>query len=97
MGFATLALCLRITSDSHVAEEEPAADQGLLGTARGLIHDVQVRGVKAQGGGWEPVSHQVDPQKLYGDQGFRETQSSCEEDTARAEEKRGVRKQSRNM
>lgn len=70
-----------VTSNGKVAEEEPATDQGLLGAARGLVHDVQVRGVKAQGGGWEPISHQVHPQELHRNQGFRETQGSCEEDT----------------
>lgn len=70
-----------LTSNGHVAEEEPTANQGLLGAARGLVHDVQIRGVKTQGSGWKPISHQVHPQQLYRDQGFRETEGGCEEDT----------------
>ena len=74
---------LVLTSDGHVAEEEPAGDEALPGVAWGLLHDVQVRGVEAQGSGWETVSHQVDPQQLYRDQSLRDAQSGRQENAAR--------------
>lgn len=77
-----------LTTNSHVSEEQPARDQGLLGGAWGLAHDVQIRGVEAQGGGGQTVSHQVDPQQLDGDQGLGQTQGSSQEDTGRDEKQR---------
>ena len=72
---------LEQTSNGQVSEEEPAGDEGLLGVAGGPVHDVQVGGVEAQSGGGQTVSHQVDPQKLDGDQGLGETEGSCQEAT----------------
>ena len=72
-----------LTTNSHVSEEQPARDQGLLGGTWGLAHDVQVRGVEAQGGGRQTISHQVDPQQLDGDQSLGQTQGSSQEDTER--------------
>ena len=69
------------TSNGHVSEEEPAGDEGLLGGARPLAHDVQVRGVKAQGGGGQAIRHQVDPQQLDRDQSLGEPQRRRQEDT----------------
>lgn len=40
-----------LTPNCHVAEEEPATDEGLLGGPGGPVHDVQVWGVEAQGCG----------------------------------------------
>lgn len=71
-----------LTSDSQVAEEEPAADEGLLGVAGLLVHDVQVGWVEAQRGGWQPVCHQVHPQQLHRDEGLGEAQDGCKEDAA---------------
>lgn len=73
--------CLWLTANGQVSEKEPSRDEGLLGAAGGLVHDVQVRGVEAQSGGGQTVSHQIHPQQLDGDQGLRETQCSGEEDT----------------
>ena len=70
-----------VDTDSHVSEEQPSADEGFLGAAGHLEHDVQIRGVEAEGGGGQTVSDQVDPQQLYGDQGFRHTKGSGQEDT----------------
>ena len=70
------------TSNSHVSEEEPASNETLLGVTWGLGHDLEVQRVESQGGGRESVSDQVDPQQLDRDQGFRDTQGSCQEDAA---------------
>lgn len=72
-----------LTPNCHVAEEEPATDEGLLGAPGGPVHDVQVRWVEAQGCGREPISYQVHPQQLHGDQGLRQPQGCCQEDAAR--------------
>ncbi len=69
------------TSNGQVSEEEPARDEGLFGGAGSLAHDVQIRGVESQSGGWQTVSHQVHPQKLNWDQSLRKTKSSSQEDT----------------
>lgn len=71
-----------LTSDGQVAEEEPATDEGLLGVAGLLVHDVQVRGVEAQSRGWQPICHQVHPQQLHRDEGLGQAQDGCQEDTA---------------
>lgn len=71
-----------LTSHSQVAEEEPAVDEGLLGVAGLLVHDVQVGGVEAQRGGRQPICHQVHPQQLHRDQGLGQAQDGCQEDTA---------------
>ena len=68
------------TSDGQVSEEEPAGDEGLLGVTWGPVHDVQVGGVEAQGGGGQTVRHQVHPQQLDGDQGLGEAQRGGQED-----------------
>lgn len=72
-----------LTTNSHVSKEQPARDKGLFGGTWGLAHDVQIRGVEAQSGGRETISHQVDPQQLDGDQSLGQTQSSSQEDTKR--------------
>ena len=69
------------TTNSHVSEEQPFGDQGLLGGTWGLAHDVQIGGVAAQRGGGQTVSHQVDPEQLDGDQSLGQTQGSSQEDT----------------
>lgn len=74
---------LLLTTNSHVSEEQPAGDEGLLGRTWGLAHDVQVRGVEAQSSSRQAISHQVDPQKLDRDQSLRQTQSRSQEDTVR--------------
>ena len=71
----------RPTSNGQISEEEPARDEGLFGRTGGFAHDVQVRGVEAQGGGRQTVSYEVDPEKLDWDQSLRQTQSSSQEDT----------------
>ncbi len=72
-----------LTSNGQVSEEEPARDEGLLGVTRRLLHDVQIWGVEAQGGGREAVSHQVDPEQLNWDQSLREAQCRSKEDATR--------------
>lgn len=68
------------TSNGQISEEEPARDEGLLWVAGGFVHDVQVWGVEAQGGGWQAVGHQVHPEQLHWDQSLREPQDGCQED-----------------
>lgn len=80
-----------MTSNGQVSEEEPARDEGLLGVTRGLLHDVQVWGVEAQGRGGETISHQVDPEQLNRNQSLGEAQRRREEDASK-ETKRGLRK-----
>lgn len=70
-----------IDSNGHVTEEEPSADQGLLGVPWGLVHDVQIWGVESEGSGGQSISDQVDPQQLDGDQSLGHAQSSGQEDT----------------
>lgn len=79
-----------MTSNRQVSEEEPARDEGLLGVARGLLHDVQIWGVEAQRRGGETVRHQVDPEQLNGDQSLGEAQRRREKDAVR-ETKRCLR------
>ena len=68
-----------VGSDGHVTEEQPSGDETLGGATGRLVHDVQIGGVEAQGGGGQTISHQVDPQKLDGDQSFGKTQSGSQE------------------
>ena len=70
-----------IDSNGHVSEEQPATNEGVLGITRGLLHDVHIRGVETQGSGGQAISYQVDPEQLDWDQGFRQAQSSSEENT----------------
>ena len=37
-----------VDPDDHVAEEQPATNERVLGSARGLLHDVHIRGVEAE-------------------------------------------------
>lgn len=43
------------TSNGQVSEEEPARDERLLGVTGRFVHDVQVWGVEAQGGGRQTI------------------------------------------
>ena len=73
-----------LTSDGEVSEEQPPGDEGLAGIARGLAHDVQVRGVEAQGGGGQAVGHQVDPEQLDRDESLGEAKGRGQEDAVKA-------------
>lgn len=68
-----------VDSDGHVPEEEPSRDEALVGPTGRLVHDVEIGGVEAEGGGGEAVSHEVHPQQLHGDQGFGEAKSGGQE------------------
>ena len=61
-------------------EKEPGSDELLSGFARRLLHDVNVRGVEAERGGGGPVSDQVDPEQLHGDEILREAQRGRQKD-----------------
>lgn len=82
-GWKGLWGLILLTPNCHVAEEEPATDEGFLGAPGGPVHDVQVWRVEAQGCGREPISHQVHPQQLHRDQGLGQPQGGCQEDAAR--------------
>lgn len=62
-------------------KEQPSRDKTLVSSAGRLVHDVQIGRVESKSRGRETVSDQVDPQQLYGDQGFGETQGGSQEDT----------------
>lgn len=85
-------MAVLLTTNGHVSEEQPARDQGLLGGTWGLAHDIQIRGVEAQSGGRQTVSHQVDPQQLDGDQSLRQAQSGSQENTESEKEKQSQEK-----
>lgn len=69
-----------LTSNRQIAKKEPATDEGLTRVPGQLLHDVQVRGVEAQGRGREAICHQVHPEQLHRDQGFGQAQNCREED-----------------
>ena len=54
--------------------------------ARGLVHDVDVWRVEAEGRSWETIGDQVHPEQLYGNESLRETKGSCQEDAVRCSE-----------
>lgn len=52
---------LLLTSNSQVTEEEPSTDQRLFRVAWGLIHDIKIGRIKAQGSSRETICHEVYP------------------------------------
>lgn len=70
-----------LTSDSHVTEEEPSSNERFVGLSGWSLHDVEIRGVKAQSRGWQTVSDQVDPQELHGNESLGQAKSSSQENT----------------
>ncbi len=76
-----------LTSNGQVSEEEPAGYERLLSVSGGLVHDVQIRGVEAQGSGRQAIRHQVHPQQLDGDQSLRQPNDGCQENTAMGQNK----------
>ena len=73
----------KLTSNSHVSEEQPTSDETFLRITWWLLHNVKVRWVEAESCCRETVSDQVDPQQLYWDQSFWDTKSGCQEDTVK--------------
>ena len=74
-----------ISTNDKIAEEEPSRDEGVLDVARGLVHDVDVWGVEAEGSGRESVSDKVHPEELDGNESLRETKGGSQEDTGEVE------------
>ena len=72
-----------ISTNNKVAEEEPSRDEGVLDVARGLVHDVDVWWVEAEGCGRESVSDKVHPEELDRNKSLRETKGSSQEDAGR--------------
>lgn len=66
--------------DFVIPEEQPSRDQTLISLTGWFVHDVEIRWVETKGSSGQTVSDKVDPQQLYGDQSFRETQGSSQED-----------------
>lgn len=69
-----------ICANDHVAEEEPAGDEGLVALAGLALHDVVVGGVEGEGGGGQAVGDEVDPEELDGDKCFGHAHGGGEED-----------------
>ena len=80
-GGSTDSCSAYITTDGQVPEEQPAGDKRFVCFPWGFLHDVKIRRVETQSGGWETISDQVDPQQLDGNQSFWETESGCQENT----------------
>mmetsp|Transcript_12287 Transcript_12287/g.32633 ORF Transcript_12287/g.32633 Transcript_12287/m.32633 type:complete len:474 (-) Transcript_12287:433-1854(-) len=69
-----------VHANNHVAEEHPRRDQAVVGTTRGLAHDVQVRRVESERrGGWA-VGDQINPQQLHGNETLWESKRRGDED-----------------
>ena len=81
-----------VDTDNEVAEKEPTRDEGVLSGAWWFGHDIDVWGIKTEGGSWEAICDQVYPEKLDWDEGLGETESSREED-AGGERRRKRRQQ----
>lgn len=45
-----------------------------------FVHDIQIRWVEGESGGWKSVGDQVDPEKLDWDEGFWDAEGGGEED-----------------
>ena len=75
-----------IHSNGEITEEEPAADEGVLGRARGLLHDVDIGGVETKGSGGESVCDEVHPEQLDRDECFRKPKSSSQENAVQQDE-----------
>lgn len=69
-----------VRTDGHVAEKQPTGDETFGSATRWFVHDVQVRGVEAEGSGRQTISYQVDPQELNRDQSFGQAKSSSQKD-----------------
>ena len=69
-----------VDANDHVAEEEPATNEGFIAFAGRAAHDIVVWRVERQRCGGEAIGDKVDPEKLDGDQGFRHAKGGGEED-----------------
>ena len=70
-----------VSTNSHVTEEQPVADEGLFAATWWLVHDLEIWWVEAESGGWKTVSDKVDPEQLNWDESLRHTHGSSQEDT----------------
>lgn len=68
-----------IDPNGEIAEEEPATDECFPGKTRGLIHDIDIRGVEPKSSGRQSICDQIDPEQLDRDKSLRKTQSSSKE------------------
>jgi len=80
-GSSTDSRSSDVSSDGHITEKQPRADEGLSGVTWWLVHDLEIWGVESEGGGGQTICDEVDPEKLYGDEGLWHTESGCQEDT----------------
>jgi hypothetical protein len=73
-----------ISTNDEVSGEDPWGDDGLVATklrkksillfSGRLVHDLWVGRVEGEGGGWEAVGDQVDPEELDGVETVRDTE-----------------------
>ena len=69
-----------VTSDHHVAEEQPAADQCLFRTPGWSAHHIEIRWIESQCSCWQAIRHQVHPQQLDRYQSLRHAERCSQED-----------------
>jgi len=53
-----------VSSNDAISEKHPRCDNWLIVRSWRFIHDIWIGRVERQGGGWEAVSDEVDPQQL---------------------------------
>lgn len=69
-----------VTTNGAVSEQQPVGDQSVVGASWFFVHDIQIRWVEGESGGWKSVGDQVDPEKLDWDEGFWDAEGGGEED-----------------
>jgi hypothetical protein len=69
-----------VTTNSAVPEQQPVGDQSIVGASWLFVHDVQIRWVEGESGGWKTIGDQVNPKKLDWDQSFWDTEGGGQED-----------------
>ncbi len=71
-----------VNANSHVAEEQPATDERVLGSARGFIHNVNIRRVKTESSSRKSICDKIHPKELDRNESLWETQCCRYENTA---------------
>jgi hypothetical protein len=69
-----------VTTNSAVSEQQPVGDQNVVGASWFFVHDIQIRWVEGESGGWETIGDQVDPEELDWDEGFWDAEGGGKED-----------------
>merc|ERR1712071_29533 len=50
-----------VTTNGAVSEQQPVGDQSVVGASWFFVHDIKIRWVEGESGGWKTVGDQVDP------------------------------------